>query len=130
MFLSRIFDKAGSVGVLASTFGCVGCFPAIASLSSALGIGGLSGYEVVAITILMPIFAALALAANAFNWFKHRRHMRGIISVIGPSVALSMLFPKWLYIWNTNLFYAALLLMLAVSIFDIAKPAKAASCST
>lgn len=128
MNLFRILDKAGSAGILASAFGCVACFPALATISSALGLGILSGYEVIAVTILLPAFAALALIVNSAAWYKHRRHLRGFVSVVGPAVALSMLFPRWFYIWNTSVFYAAVVLMLSVSIYDLLNPINPKKC--
>ena len=122
MNILRVLEKAGSTGILASAFGCAACFPALATISSALGLGILSGYEVIAITVLLTAFAGLALIVNAVVWYKHRQHFRGLLSVIGPGMALSMLFPRWFYIWNTYAFYAAIILMLTVSIYDLFRP--------
>lgn len=115
-------EKTGSIGVLASTLGCAACFPAIATLSASIGLGVISGYEVLAITILMPMFAGLALVVNLAGWYRHRLHIRGALGVLGPAVALAMLFPRWFYIWNTSVFYAALVLMLTMSIYDLLNP--------
>jgi mercuric ion transport protein len=54
--------------------------------------------------------------------------LRGFLSVLGPIVVLAALFPLWHYEWSINLFYFGLALMLAVSIFDVFRPVKAAQC--
>jgi mercuric ion transport protein len=77
---------------------------------------------------LLPAFAILALLANGFSWYKNRSHLRGFLSVLGPIVVLAALFPLWHYEWSINLFYFGLALMLAVSIFDVFRPVKAAQC--
>ena len=43
--LTRVGDKAGSLGAVISAMGCAMCFPAIASLGAALGMGFLSQWE-------------------------------------------------------------------------------------
>jgi len=62
--VTRIGDKAGSIGALVSAMGCAMCFPAIASLGAAIGMGFLSQWEGVFINTLLPLFAVLALAMN------------------------------------------------------------------
>jgi len=41
--LTRIGDKAGSLGALGAAMGCSMCFPAIASLGAAIGVGSIVG---------------------------------------------------------------------------------------
>jgi mercuric ion transport protein len=40
--LTRIADKAGSLGAVISAMGCAMCFPAIAGIGAAVGLGFLS----------------------------------------------------------------------------------------
>ena len=68
--------------------------------------------------------AGFALVVNCSGWYQHRIHWRGLSSVFGPAAILATLFPLWQYGWSTYLFYAALILMLAMSIADLIWPAK------
>ena len=77
--VTRIGDKAGSIGALVSAMGCAMCFPAIASLGAAIGMGFLSQWEGVFINTLLPLFAVLALAMNILGWFSHRQWHRSFI---------------------------------------------------
>jgi mercuric ion transport protein len=120
----RIAEKLGSFGVVIAALGCTACFPALGALASTLGLGFLSGFEGVFINKLLPIFAGLALLANIAGWALHRNHLRGFISILGPLGVLATLYPLWKYGWSTYLFYACLILMLTVSIWDIVKPAQ------
>ena len=128
MNISRVFDKTGSFGALAAALSCAGCFPALGSLGAALGMGFLSRYEGFLFRKLLPAFAIIALLANCYSWYKHRSHLRGLLSVLGPVVVLSALFPLWHYEWSINLFYFGLALMVATSLFDVFRPVKASQC--
>jgi mercuric ion transport protein len=117
-------DKLGAGGVIVAALSCAACFPALGALAATLGLGFLSQLEGVAINTLLPVFAFLALAVNCFGWFQHRSHWRGLLSVLGPVAILATLYPLWQYGWSTYLFYAALILMLAVSVADLIWPIK------
>ena len=122
-FFYRIAEKLGSFGVVIAALGCTACFPALGALAASLGLGFLSGFEGMFINKLLPIFACLALLANVVGWWIHKNHIRGLISIIGPIGVLATLYPLWKYGWSTYLFYACLILMLTVSIWDIVRPA-------
>ncbi len=96
-YLSRIADKAGTLGSLVAAFGCAACFPAIASIGAALGLCFLQAYEGLFISRLMPLFAALALMANALGWFSHRQWLRSVAGMVGPTLVLGAL--GWLGRW-------------------------------
>jgi mercuric ion transport protein len=115
-------DKLGVGGVIAAALSCAGCFPALGALAAALGLGFLSQLEGLAINTLLPLFALIALIVNSYGWFQHRNHWRGLLSVLGPVAILATLYPLWQYGWSTYLFYAALILMLAVSVADLMWP--------
>jgi mercuric ion transport protein len=121
--ITRLADKAGSIGSIVSAMGCAMCFPAIASLGAAIGLDFLSRYEGLLLNTLLPVFAGIALVANALGWLSHRQWHRSVLGMIGPALVLAALYPLWKYGWSTYLFYAGLALMLAVSIWDIASPA-------
>ena len=87
--VTRIGDKAGSIGALVSAMGCAMCFPAIASLGAAIGMGFLSQWEGVFINTLLPLFAVLALAMNILGW---------CLAIVNGIVVLSVqLAPFWFY---------------------------------
>ncbi|MGH8504322.1 MAG: organomercurial transporter MerC [Gammaproteobacteria bacterium] len=121
--ITRLADKVGSIGSIVSAMGCAMCFPALASLGAAIGLGFLSRYEGLLVNTLLPVFAGIALVANALGWLSHRQWHRSVLGMIGPALVLATLYPLWEYGWSTNLFYAGLAIMLAVSIWDIASPA-------
>lgn len=120
--MTRIADKAGTLGSIVSALGCAACFPAIASIGAALGLGFLQEYEGLFISRLMPLFAALALVANALGWLNHRQWHRSALGMIGPSLVLGAL--GWLGGdgWPGSLLYVGLGLMLAVSVWDLLWP--------
>ena len=122
--LVRYIDKIGVGGVIIAALSCAACFPALGTLAATLGLGFLSQLEGLAINRLLPAFAGLALAVNAYGWYRHRVHWRGLLSVAGPMAILATLYPLWQYGWSTYLFYAALILMLAVSFADLIWPPK------
>jgi mercuric ion transport protein len=117
-------DKLGAGGVIIAALSCAACFPALGALAATLGLGFLSQLEGIAINKLLPAFACLALLVNVYGWYQHRVHWRGLLSIAGPVAVLATLYPLWQYGWSTYLFYAALILMLAVSVADIIWPVK------
>lgn len=122
-WMTRIADKAGTLGSIVSAFGCAACFPAIASIGAFLGLGFLQEYEGLFIARLMPLFAALALAANALGWFSHRQWHRSVLGMAGPALVLGAL--GWLGGdgWPGSPLYVGLGLMFAVSVWDLLWPA-------
>jgi mercuric ion transport protein len=122
--ITRFSDKAGSIGAVVSAMGCASCFPAIASLGATMGLGFLSQYEGLFINTLLPIFAVIALASNILSAWAHRRPIRLLLGIAGPSMVLATLYLFWTDNWSTYMFYAGLVLMLTVSIWDIASPPK------
>ena len=120
--VTRIGDKAGSLGSIVSAMGCGACFPAIASFGAAIGLGFLSQYEGLLITRLLPLFAALALVANALGWLRHRQWQRSVLGMIGPIIVLAatlLFMGNW---WTANLLYVGLAFMAGVSIWDFVSP--------
>ena len=120
--VSRISDKAGSVGAVVTAMGCAACFPAIASLGASIGLGFLSQFEGLFINTLLPIFAIVALMANILSAWSHRRVGRLLFGIAGPSMVLATLYLFWTENWSTYMFYAGLVVMLAATISDIASP--------
>lgn len=117
-------DKLGVGGVVIAALSCTACFPALGTLTATLGLGFLSQLEGVAINTLLPLFATIALVVNGYGWYKHRKSWRGLLSVLGPVAVLATLYPLWQYDWSTYLFYAALILMMTVSVVDLIWPIK------
>lgn len=126
--IGRILDKFSSLGVWFSALSCTACFPALGVLGASLGLGFLSVFEGIAINILLPTFASIAILVNSYNWFQHKNWPRGVLSLIGPILVLLTLYPLWKYSWSTYVFYSAIGLMMCMSIYDLIKPAKEASC--
>ena len=116
--VTRISDKAGSLGSIVSAMGCGACFPALASLGAALGLGFLSQFEALFVTVLLPLFAGLALLANALGWFSHRQWHRTVLGMIGPVIVLIASFTV-----AEKLLYVGLAAMVAVSVWDFVSPA-------
>jgi len=123
-WLIRLFDKTGALGAIVAAMGCASCFPALGALGASLGLGFLAQFEGVFINTLLPVFAWIALGANVASFLSHRRWVRLLAGVSGPSMVLLSLYPLWSYGWSTYLFYAGLVLMLVVAIWDIASPTK------
>ncbi|HAT8252084.1 TPA: organomercurial transporter MerC [Legionella pneumophila] len=121
--LTRIGDKAGSLGTLVSAMSCAMCFPAIASLGATIGIGFLSQWEGLFVNTLMPLFAWIALTANGLGWFSHRQWHRSLLGMTGPILLLLSLYPWFQYDWSNYVTYSALASMVAVSLWDIFSPA-------
>lgn len=122
-WVTRIGDKAGSLGALVSAMGCAMCFPAIASLGAAIGLGFLSQWEGLFVSTLLPLFAGLALLVNAAGWFSHRQWQRSLLGMLGPVIVLLSLYPWFKYGWSSYATYAGLGLMVAVSVWDLVSPA-------
>jgi mercuric ion transport protein len=121
--LTRVGDKAGSLGAVVSAMGCAMCFPAIANIAAALGMGFLGQWEGLFINTLFPIFASLALFMNLLGWFSHRQWHRSVLGSVGPILVLLSLYPWFEYEWSTYATYTGLGLMVAVSILDMISPA-------
>jgi mercuric ion transport protein len=130
---TRIADKAGVIGAVVGSFGCVACFPAIASIGAALGLGFLGQWEGLLVRILVPLFAIVALLANLSGWFSHRQWHRTLTGVIGPVLALIGAFGLMGIFGMTHgflppdvargTFYAGLIVMILVAIWDLIRPA-------
>lgn len=122
-WISRLGDKAGAVSSVVSAMGCAMCFPAIAGLGAAIGLGFLSRWEGTLITTLLPLSAWLVLGLNALGWVAHRQWHRSLIGMLGPTLLLLSLYPWFQYGWSAKVTYAALALMVAVSVWDLWSPA-------
>ena len=118
LLLTRITDKASSVGSVVAAMGCAMCFPAIASLGAAFGMGFLSQWEWVFIETILPLFASLALAANA----SHHQWHRSLLGIVGPSMVLLSLYSFFPYAWSAYVTYSGLAIMVIVSIWDLLYP--------
>lgn len=120
--ITRLGDKTGSLGAVVAAMGCSFCFPAIASLGAALGLGFLAQWEGFLLTRVLPAAAVLTLAVNVLGYFHHRQWYRSVLGAIGP-IALLLILNFWFATyWRTDAIYAALGLMMAVSIWDIFWP--------
>ena len=120
--LTRISDKAGSLGAVTAAMGCAMCFPAIASLGATIGMGFLSQWEWVFIETVLPLFAGVALVANALGWLSHRQWHRSLLGMIGPILVLLSLYPFFPYAWSAYVTYSGLTIMVMVSIWDLLSP--------
>jgi mercuric ion transport protein len=122
--LPRLFDKTGSVGAIVAAMGCAACFPVLGSLGAALGLGFLQQFEGMFINTLLPVFAGIALISNLYTAWFHRRWVRTLWGIAGPLMVLATLYLFWTDSWSTYMFYAGLIIMLAVSIWDLISPAR------
>ncbi len=122
MRLTSLFDASGTLGAIVSAMGCASCFPAIAALGASVGLGFLGQFEGLFINTLLPVFASIALAANLLSFISHRIWYRLLAGIAGPSMVLATLYLFWTDNWSTYLFYAGLVVMLTVSIWDIVSP--------
>ena len=122
-WITRLGDKSGSFGAVIAAMGCSFCFPAIASLGAAIGLGFLAQWEGFLLTKVLPAAAVLTLAVNVLGYFYHRQWYRSLSGVIGPAVILLILNFWFATYWRSDAIYAALGLMVAVSIWDIFWPA-------
>ncbi len=133
MRITSLFDKTGSIGAIVAAMSCASCFPAVAALGASLGLGFLSEYEGLALNTLLPLFAGIALAANLISGLIHRHWWRMLAGIAGPAMVLGTLYPFWAYDWSTDMFYAGLVIMFVVSVWDIVSPPggrRCASCET
>ncbi len=121
--VTRIVDKAGSLGAVASAMGCAMCFPAIASLGAAMGLGFLGQWEWIFINTVLPIAAWVVLTVNALGWFSHHQWLRTALGMLGPVILLLSLYPWFKYGWSAYASYSALGLMVLVSLWDLISPA-------
>lgn len=119
----RLGDKSGSLGAVIAAMGCSFCFPAIASLGAAIGLGFLAQWEGFLLTRVLPGAAILTLLVNALGYFYHRQWYRSVPGVLGPIAILLILNFWFATYWRSDAIYAALGLMIAVSIWDIFWPA-------
>ena len=117
-FLTRLGDKAGSLGAVASAMGCAVCYPAIASIGAAIGLGFLSQWEGVLFRVVLPLSTVLVILANGLGWFAHRQWHRTALGMIGPVLVLI-----GRYSFIRGLVYLGLAAMLAVAIWDFVSPA-------
>lgn len=115
--------NTGNFGALIAAMGCASCFPAIASIGSALGLGFLSQFEGLFLDTLLPAFAIIAMLAYLYSGILNRQWLRMVLGIAGPIMILATLYLFWADNWSTYMFYFAIVLMLAVSIWDIFKPA-------
>ncbi|MES2358305.1 MAG: organomercurial transporter MerC [Gemmatimonadota bacterium] len=121
--LTRGADKVGVIGAIIAAMGCAACFPALASLGAAIGLGFLSQFEGVFIRYLLPLFALIALLANLVSGMRHKQWLRTALGLIGPLLVMAAALFMVLYGWPTAwLLYPGLVLMVAVSIWDLVAP--------
>ncbi|HEX7326281.1 MAG TPA: organomercurial transporter MerC [Rhodanobacteraceae bacterium] len=132
-------DKAGVIAAIVGSFSCAACFPAAASIGAAIGLGFLSQWESLFVNILIPIFAIAVLLANLAGWFTHREWYRTALGSVGPVMALIGAFGLMGVFRMTHgflpatvargVFYAGLIVMVLVAIWDLARPARCCSLS-
>ena len=118
----RILDKSGRIGTVTAAAGCASCFPALGALAAGLGLGFLAQFEEIFVDTLMPIFAGVALGANVLSFFSHRIWYRLVAGIAGPAIVLATRYLFWTYDWRNYVFYAGLVVMLAVAVWDIVSP--------
>lgn len=124
-----MMEKTGTLGTIISSMGCAACFPVLGTLASSIGLGFLASYEGVLLNKILPVFALFALILCSYQWGKNGRHIRGFLSTLGPVAVLLTLYPLWSYGWSTYLFYAGLILMFVMSLFELIRPARSV-CAT
>jgi mercuric ion transport protein len=129
MRLTSILGKTGVVGTIVAAAGCASCFPALGALGAAVGLGFLAQFEGLFINTLLPIFAGIVFAANVLSFFSHRLWYRLLAGIAGPTMVLATLYLFWTDNWSTYMFYAGLVVMLAVAIWDIVSPPRKACAS-
>lgn len=123
--LTRTADKAGVIGTIVAAMGCAACFPAIGSLGAAIGLGFLIQYEGALIRYVLPLFAIIGLAANLVGGLRHRHWTRTVLGIMGPLLVLAAALLMSIYGVRAEwLLYPGLALMVAVSVWDLASPAR------
>lgn len=130
---TRVADKAGVIGTIVGSFGCVACFPAVASIGAAIGLGFLGRWEGLLVHILVPLFAIVVLLANLVGWFSHRQWRRALTGAIGPVLALIGAFGLMGVFGMTHgflpadvargTFYVGLVVMIVAAVWDLIRPA-------
>mgnify|MGYP005849081151 CR=1 FL=1 len=115
-------ERFGSLGAIVSAVICASCFPVLVSLGATLGLGFLAQFEGVFINTLLPVFAGITFASAFISWVSHKQHFRGVLSITGPLMVFATLYMFWANEWSTYMFYIALALMFAVSVFDLVLP--------
>jgi hypothetical protein len=75
------------------------------------------------LTRVLPGAAILTLLVNLLGYFHHRQWYRSLLGVLGPIAILLILNFWFATYWRSDAIYAALGLMVAVSIWDIFWPA-------
>lgn len=127
--LTRSADKAGVIGAILAAIGCAACFPALGSLGAAIGLGFLSQYEGTLITYVLPLFATIGLVANVVGGLRHRHWPRMILGIIGPVLVLfAALLMSLRGIRAEWSLYSGLVLMVAVSLWDMISPPRKVHC--
>ena len=122
LLITRLGDKSGALAAVIAAMGCSFCFPAIASLGATIGLGFLAQWEGFLLTKVLPGAAILTLLVNVLGYFHHRQWYRSVAGIIGPTVILLILNFWFATYWRTDAIYAALGLMIVVSIWDIFWP--------
>ena len=120
----RIFDKGGTLGLIAASLSCTACFPALAALGASIGLGFLTQYEGFFLNTMIPLAAWLVVATNLISWWAHRIWWRTLIGIAGPTMVLATFYLFWADNWSTYMFYFAIGLMFIVSIWDVIAPPK------
>ena len=127
MNLPRMLDKAGAVATLGAALSCTACFPALAGLATALGLGSL-GLESLGLVRYLPWLAGLVLLSNLLAFRSHRVWHRLLAGLVGPLMIIGALEVPALAAWRDWLFYPGLVVMLAVSVWDLVSPPGGRAC--
>lgn len=113
-------DKTGVIGAIVAAIGCAACFPVLGSLGAAIGLGFLSQFEGTLVAYVLPLFAIIALVANFMGGLRRRHWPRMLLGIIGPLLVLAAaLLMSIGGIRAEWLLYPGLLLMIAVSLWDM-----------
>lgn len=122
MQIQKLIENVGSASTLISAMGCASCFPAAAAFGSTIGLGFLSAYEGVLINTLLPVFATLSLIIQLYTGWVTRNVLLTLLGVAGPLMILATLYLFWTDNWSTYMFYAGLVLMFCVSVWQWLMP--------
>ena len=123
MKIPNLIENSGSLGTVISAMGCASCFPAAASIGSGLGLGFLATFEGLFINTLLPVFAIISLILQIFTAWQAKSIIWLIAGVTGPLMVLATLYLFWSDNWSTYMFYAGIILMLIVSVWQRFRPA-------